>query len=91
MLAISGAAGFTILRLAPCHDGVAGCARAAREAKQRLADIQSAHQRYCKNQQENSKTSAVLQAAFSDEFARRYMSEVMFDVEMAVPDALSVA
>ena len=55
-----------------------------------MADIRSAHQRYCKNQQENSKTSAVLQAAFSNDFARRYMSEIMFDVEAAAPDVTSV-
>lgn len=76
-------------RICSCRNTLA-CA-SIREAQRRLADIRSAHQRYCKNQQENSKTSAVLQAAFSSEFARRYMSEVMFDVESGAPDALSVA
>ena len=73
------------------NNGVAIWVFVIREAKRRLADIRLAHQRYCQNQQENSKTSAVLKAAFSDDFARRYMSEIMFDVPPAAPDIASAA
>jgi phycocyanobilin:ferredoxin oxidoreductase len=59
-------------------------ARCGREADRRLEDIRAAHDRYCQKQMENSKTSAVLQAAFNEDFARRYMSEVMFDAPPAV-------
>ena len=59
-------------------------ARCRSEGERRLEDIRAAHQRYCQKQMENSKTSAVLQAAFTEDFARRYMSEVMFDAPPVV-------
>lgn len=49
------------------------------DAEQKMEIVRAAHARYCEKQQENSKTSRVLQSAFGEEFARRYMSEVMFD------------
>ena len=39
----------------------------------------AAHQRYCEQQLQNSKTREVLNKAFGADFAERYMSEVMFD------------
>ena len=59
-------------------------ARGSSEGERRLEGIRAAHQRYCQKQMENSKTSAVLQAAFSEDFARRYMSEIMFDAPQEV-------
>jgi phycocyanobilin:ferredoxin oxidoreductase len=35
--------------------------------------------RYCQQQQENDKTKRVLQRAFGDEWADRYMSQMLFD------------
>ena len=39
----------------------------------------AAHERYCTQQLQNSKTRQVLEAAFGGEFAERYMREVMFN------------
>jgi phycocyanobilin:ferredoxin oxidoreductase len=49
------------------------------DAGQKMEIVRAAHVRYCEKQQENSKTSRVLQSAFGEEFAKRYMSEIMFD------------
>ncbi|CAL8462694.1 g2227 [Coccomyxa elongata] len=50
-----------------------------KQKEQRLADVRSAHERYCSKQQENAKTRRVLEAAFGGDFATRYMTEIMFD------------
>lgn len=61
------------------------------DGEARMETVRSAHTRYCQKQQENSKTLRVLQSAFGEEFAMRYMNEVMFDAplqqqaEAAVP------
>lgn len=44
-----------------------------------MAEIKTCHERYCSEQLKNLKTSRVLAAAFSDNFAQEYMSKVMFD------------
>ena len=44
-----------------------------------MENVRAAHVRYCERQLENAKTSRVLQSAFGEEFAKRYMSEIMFD------------
>ena len=45
----------------------------------RRAGVGAAHQRYCEQQLQNSKTREVLDKAFGAEFAEKYMNEVMFD------------
>ena len=45
----------------------------------RRAGVRAAHQRYCAQQLQNSKTREVLDKAFGGDFADRYMHEVMFD------------
>jgi phycocyanobilin:ferredoxin oxidoreductase len=37
-------------------------------------------QRYCTQQQQNDKTRRVLEKAFGDAWAERYMTTVLFDV-----------
>ena len=49
--------------------------------------VRAAHIRYCEKQQENSKTTRVLQSALGDEIAKRYMSEVMFDAPKQQTDS----
>ena len=44
-----------------------------------MESVRAAHVRYCERQMENAKTSRVLQSAFGEDFAKRYMSEMMFD------------
>ena len=45
----------------------------------REEEIKQCHERYCEEQLKNRKTERVLAAAFSDDFAKEYMSKVMFD------------
>ena len=52
--------------LFPCRDG-------------RIDEIRECHARYCQEQLRNDKTRRVLAAAFSEDFANEYMSNVMFD------------
>ena len=44
-----------------------------------MKNVRAAHMRYCERQMENAKTSRVLQSAFGEDFAKRYMREIMFD------------
>ena len=55
----------------------------------KMENIRAAHIRYCNKQQENSKTTRVLQSALGEEVAKRYMSEVMFDAPMHQTDSNS--
>ena len=52
---------------------------ACREGSKKMENVRAAHVRYCERQLENVKTSRVLQSAFGEDFAKRYMSEIMFD------------
>ena len=49
------------------------------DSNEKMEIVRAAHTRYCKKQQENSKTTRVLESAFGEETAKRYISEVMFD------------
>lgn len=42
--------------------------------------IHSQQQRYCQQQQQNDKTRRILEKAFGEAWAQRYMMEVLFDV-----------
>jgi phycocyanobilin:ferredoxin oxidoreductase len=45
----------------------------------RAAEVRAAHARYCAAQLSNDKTRRVLERAYGEEDADRYMREVMFD------------
>ncbi|MGD1937691.1 MAG: phycocyanobilin:ferredoxin oxidoreductase [Cyanophyceae cyanobacterium] len=47
--------------------------------------IMVAHQHYCAQQLRNDKTRRVLEKAFGDAWAERYMTTVLFDVPLGVP------
>ncbi len=49
------------------------------DSGKKMENVRAAHTRYCEKQQENSKTTRVLESALGEEVAKRYMSEVMFD------------
>ena len=51
-------------------------------SEEKMAIVRAAHTRYCEKQQENSKTTRVLQSALGEETAKRYMTEVMFDAPL---------
>lgn len=48
--------------------------------------IQEAHQHYCAQQLRNDKTRRVLEKAFGETWAERYMTTVLFDVPVGGPD-----
>jgi phycocyanobilin:ferredoxin oxidoreductase len=51
----------------------------------RVQEIRAAHLRYVENQLKNDKTRKVLEAAFGEEFAQRYMGELMFPQPPPLP------
>ena len=53
--------------------------------KERRAKIMQAHQHYCAQQLRNDKTRRVLEKAFGDAWAERYMTTVLFDVPLGIP------
>jgi phycocyanobilin:ferredoxin oxidoreductase len=53
---------------------------ASRPQPENAAQILAGQQRYCQQQQQNDKTRRVLEKAFGDEWAERYMTTVLFDV-----------
>ena len=52
------------------------------DSGKKMEIVRAAHTRYCEKQQENSKTTRVLQSALGEEIAKRYMTEVMFDAPL---------
>jgi len=49
------------------------------DSEEKMKIVRAAHTRYCEKQQENSKTTRVLESAFGEEVAKRYIREIMFD------------
>lgn len=50
---------------------------------ERRQELLAGQQHYCTQQQQNDKTRRVLEKAFGDDWADRYMTTVLFDVETA--------
>ncbi len=49
------------------------------DSEEKMEIVRAAQTRYCEKQKENSKTTRVLESAFGEEVAKRYISEIMFD------------
>ncbi|HHP7245104.1 MAG TPA: phycocyanobilin:ferredoxin oxidoreductase, partial [Elainellaceae cyanobacterium] len=47
---------------------------------ERRSEILAGQQRYCTQQRQNDKTRRVLEKAFGNEWAERYMTTVLFDL-----------